>query len=86
MKVLFEVGRMNCRMLFLKRERFSELLILSSRLFHSITEDRKNEFLKKLCLTLNLVEVTMRMVRQQLLQLNMKLLVNNNINNMKIVI
>ena len=54
LKVLFGVGRMNCKMLFLKRARFSELLILLSRLFHSITEDGKNEFLKKLCLTLNL--------------------------------
>ena len=42
---------MNCRMLFLKRARLSELLIILSRLFHSITEDGKNEFLKKVCLT-----------------------------------
>ena len=54
LKVLLGVGRMNCKMLFLKRARLSELLILLSRLFHSITEDGKNEFLKKLCLTLNL--------------------------------
>ena len=53
-KVLLGVGRMNCKMLSLKRARLSELLILLSRLFHSITEDGKNEFLKKLCLTLNL--------------------------------
>ena len=54
LKVLLGVRRMNCKMLFLKRARLSELLILLSRLFHSITEDGKNEFLKKLCLTLNL--------------------------------
>ena len=54
LKVLLGIGRMNCKMLFLKRARLSELLILLSRLFHSITEDGKNEFLKKLCLTLNL--------------------------------
>ena len=54
LKVLLGVGRMNCKMLFLKKARLSELLILLSRLFHSITEDGKNEFLKKLCLTLNL--------------------------------
>ena len=54
LKVLLRVGCMNCKMLFLKRARLSELLILLSRLFHSITEDGKNEFLKKLCLTLNL--------------------------------
>ena len=54
LKDLLGVVRMNCKMLFLKRTRLSELLILLSRLFHSITVDGKNEFLKKLCLTLNL--------------------------------
>ena len=53
LKVLLGVGRLNCKMLLLKRARLSELLILL-RLFHSITVDGKNEFLKKLCLTLNL--------------------------------
>ena len=38
---------MNCKMLFLKRARLSELLILLSRLLNSITVDWKNEFLKK---------------------------------------
>ena len=54
LKALLGVGWMNCKMLFLKRVRLSELLILLSRLFHSITMDGKNEFLKKVCLTLNL--------------------------------
>ena len=54
LKVLLGVGRMNCKMLFWKRARISELLILLPRLFHSITVHRRNEFLKKLCLTLNL--------------------------------
>ena len=54
MKVLLGVGRMNCKMLLLKRVRLSELLILLSTLFHSITENGKYEFLKKLCLILNL--------------------------------
>ena len=54
LKVLLGIGRMNCKMLFLKRARLSELLILLSRLFHSITVDGKNKFLKKLCLKLNL--------------------------------
>ena len=45
---------MNCKTLFLKRARLSELFILLSRLFHSITEYEKNEFLKKLYLTLKL--------------------------------
>ena len=53
-KVLLGAGHMNCKMLFLKRARLSELLILLSRLFHSIAVDGKNEFLKTLCLTLNL--------------------------------
>ena len=44
---------MNCKMLFLKRAKLSELLILLSRLFHYITVNGKNEFLKKLYLTLN---------------------------------
>ena len=58
LKVQLGVGCMNCKMLFLKRARLSELLTLLSRLFHSITVDRKNEFLKKLCLTLNLGMLT----------------------------
>ena len=54
LKVLLGVGCMNCKMLFLKRARLFELLTLLSRLFHSIAVDGKNEFLKELCLTLNL--------------------------------
>ena len=48
LKVLLGVGRMNCKMLFSKRAILSELLILLSRLFHSITKDGKKEFLKKI--------------------------------------
>ena len=47
LKVLLGVGHINCKMLFWKRTNFSELLILFSRLFHSITVDGKNEFFKK---------------------------------------
>ena len=54
LKVLLGAGRMICKMLFLKRARLSELLILLSRLFHSITVDEKYEFLKKVFLKLNL--------------------------------
>ena len=54
LKVLLGVGCMNCKMFFLKRVRLSELLVLLSRLFHSITVEWKNEFLKRVCLTLNL--------------------------------
>ena len=53
-KVLLGVGRMNCTMVFLRTAKLSEVLILSPWLFHSITVDGKNEFLKKVCLTFNL--------------------------------
>ena len=52
-KVLFGDDCINCKMFFLKREKLSELLILLSRLFNSFTVGGKNEFLKKVCLTLN---------------------------------
>ena len=45
---------MNCKMLFLKRAKLSELFILLLRLVHLVTVDGKNEFFKKVCLTLNL--------------------------------
>ena len=48
MKVLLGIGRMNCKMLFLKRARLSELLILLSRLFHLNTVDGKNKLLKNI--------------------------------------
>ena len=47
LKVPLGVGRINCKLLFLKRTKLSELLILFSRLFYSVTVDGKNEFLKK---------------------------------------
>ena len=53
MKVLLAVARKNCKMLFLKRVKLSELLMLLSRLFNSNTVDGKYELLKKVCLTLN---------------------------------
>ena len=54
LKATLWVGSINSGIIFLKRARLSELLILLSRLFHSITVDGKNKFLKKLCLKLNL--------------------------------
>ena len=54
LKVLLGVGRMNCKLLFLKRMKLLELLMLLSRFFHSIPLERKDEFLKKACLTLKL--------------------------------
>ena len=53
LKVLLAVARMNCKMLFLKIARLSELLILLSRLFRLQWTGRTSS-LKKLCLTLNL--------------------------------
>ena len=53
LKVQLGVGRINCKIFFLKRVKLSELLILLSRLFHSITVDGKNDVLKKVSLTLN---------------------------------
>ena len=44
---------MNFNIFFLKIEKLSEILLLLSRLFHSVTIDGKYEFLKKVCLTLN---------------------------------
>ena len=46
-KVLLGVGHMNCKMLFLKTAKLSEFVIPLSRLFHLITVNRENEFLKK---------------------------------------
>ena len=53
LKILFEDGRMNFNIFFLKMEKLLEFLILLSRLFHSVAMDGKYEFLKKVCLTCN---------------------------------
>ena len=53
LEVLLGVGCMNWKMFFFKRAKLSELLTHLSRLFHSISVDRKNELLKKVWLTLN---------------------------------
>ena len=47
LEVLLGVGCMNWKMFFFKRAKLSELLTHLSRLFHSISVDRKNELLKK---------------------------------------
>ena len=51
--MLFGDGRMNLNLFFLKIQKLSELFILLSRLFHSVTMDGKYKFLEKVCLTLN---------------------------------
>ena len=55
LKVLSGVGQTNCKILFFKRARLSELITLSSRLFHSSTVDGKNEFLKKVAVIIYFV-------------------------------
>ena len=46
MKMEFEDGLINFKILFLKAEKASEFLIFKSKLFHSMTVDGKKEFLK----------------------------------------
>ena len=53
LKILFPEGRINFKSFFLKINKFSELRIFWSSLFHSITTEGKNEFWEKLCFTLN---------------------------------
>ena len=53
LKMPFGDGRLYIKIFRLKMKKLSEFLILSSRLFHSVTFDRKHKFLKKVCLTLN---------------------------------
>ena len=53
LKTLSPEGLINFKSFFLKINKFSELRIFRSTLFHSITTEGKNEFLKKLCFTLN---------------------------------
>ena len=52
LKIEYEDGLINCKILFLNAEKVSESLIFKSKLFHSVTFDRKKEFIKKLCLPL----------------------------------
>ena len=53
LKTLFPEERINFKSFFLKINKFSELRVFWSSLFHSITTEGKNEFWKKLCFTLN---------------------------------
>ena len=53
---------MNFSIFFLKIEKLSEFLILLSRLFLSVTMDGKYEFMKKVCLKLNLGILSMFLV------------------------
>ena len=52
LKTLFAVGLMKLKKIFLKLVKLSNLWSLESSLFHSVTADGKEEFLKKLCLML----------------------------------
>ena len=50
MKIEFENGLINFKILFLKAEKVLESIIFKSKLFHSIIVDGKEEFIKKLVL------------------------------------
>ena len=52
MKIKFEDGLINFKILFLKAEKILEFLIFKSKLFHSVTVDGKKKIIKKLCLPL----------------------------------
>ena len=52
MKIEYEDGLINFKILFLKAEKVLEFLIFKSKLFHSMTVDGKKEFIKKICLPL----------------------------------
>ena len=47
--MLFGLGRMNFKILLLKKPALSELQVSGSKLFHSFIVEGKKEFLKKLC-------------------------------------
>ena len=53
LKTLFPEGCINLKIFFLRINKFSELRIYWSSLFHSITTEGKNKLSKKLCFTLN---------------------------------
>ena len=53
LKTMFPEGCINFKNFFLKINKFSELRIFWSSLFHSVTTEGKNEFWKSLCFTLN---------------------------------
>ena len=50
MKIEFEDGLINFKIRCLKAEKVLESIIFKSKLFHSITVDGKEEFIKKLVL------------------------------------
>ena len=52
MKIEFEDGLINFKMLFLKAEKVLEFLIFKSKLFHWMTVDGKKEFIKRIYLPL----------------------------------
>ena len=54
LKVLLEVGCMNCKILFLKRAKRSELLNTFVKIIPLNYSERKERVLKKVCLTLNI--------------------------------
>ena len=52
MKIEFDNGLINFKILFLTAEKVLKFLIFKSKLFHSMTVDGKKRIYKKLCLPL----------------------------------
>ena len=62
-------GLINFKILLLKAEMVLEFLVFKSKLFHSMTVEGKKEFIKKLCLSLKRVILSLVLVLYPLLTL-----------------
>ena len=62
-------GLINFKILLLKAEKALEFLVFKSKLFHSMTVEGKKEFIKKLCLSLKRVILSLVLVLYPLLTL-----------------
>ena len=62
-------GLINFKILLLKAEKVLEFLVFKSKLFHSMTVEGKKEFIKKLCLSLKRVTLSLVLVLYPLLTL-----------------
>ena len=62
-------GLINFKILLLKAGKVLEFLVFKSKLFHSMTVEGKKEFIKKLCLSLKRVILSLVLVLYPLLTL-----------------
>ena len=69
MKTEFEDVLINSKILFLKAEKVLKFLIFKSKFVHSMTGDRKKEFIKKLCFPLKRGILSLVLVLYALLML-----------------